>query len=93
MQLARELKVNVRQDWTPDANWLGSFQKIQLADLVTELKGKTHTPDPQKKESDLVEQLAKLFADAEMRKLDDRRLAAKFDQCLPANLREPKPAR
>jgi hypothetical protein len=88
MQLAVELKVNVRDDWKPDAEWLGSFQKIQLAHLLTELKGPVHAPAPERKKSELVEQLAKLFADAAEGKVEDKALAAKVNTWLPANLRK-----
>src|SRR5262249_26173905 len=55
--LAQELKVNIRQAWKPDATWLGSFQKIQLAHLVTNLKGPVHAPAAERKKSELVDQL------------------------------------
>jgi hypothetical protein len=37
--LVTELKVNVRDFWRPDADWLSGFQKIQLAQLIVELRG------------------------------------------------------
>jgi hypothetical protein len=86
--LATELKVNVRECWRPDASWFSGFQKIQLAHLITELKGALHAPPPEKKKSELVEVLAKLFADAAEGKLDDRQLAGRANSWLPANLRQ-----
>lgn len=86
-RLAEELKVNVRDDWKPDAAWLSGFQKIQLAHLVTEVKGPGHVPSPERKKSELVTQLAKLFADAADGRLEDKELAAKVNAWLPANLR------
>jgi hypothetical protein len=86
-RLAEELKVNVRADWKPDAEWLGGFQKIQLAHLITELKGAVHAPAPERKKSELVAQLAKLFADAADGKLEDKALADNCNAWLPANLR------
>jgi ParB family transcriptional regulator, chromosome partitioning protein len=90
VRLAEELKVNVRDDWHPDAEWLGSFQKIQLAHLVTELKGAVHAPAPERKKSDLVEILAKLFAGAAGRELEDHALAQRTNGWLPVNLRKPE---
>lgn len=86
--LAGELKVNVRDDWMPDADWLSGFQKIQLGHLMTELKGAVHAPAAERKKSELVEQLSKLFADAKSDKLEDKGLAEKLNLWLPANLRE-----
>ncbi len=92
-QLTKELKVDVRADWRPDAAWLSGFQKIQLAHLITELKGSAHAPAPDRKKSELVEQLAQLFAAAEGR-LEDKSLAQKVNAWLPSSLRvtqdEPK---
>jgi hypothetical protein len=85
--LATELKVNMRDDWKPDADWLGSFQKIQLAHLVTDLRGPVHAPTPDRTKSELVKQLAQLFADAAEGRLEDKSLAAKVNAWLPANLR------
>ena len=85
-KLAEELKVNVRGDWTPDTEWLGGFQKIQLSHLVMELKGAVHAPPPERKKSELVEQLTKLFADAAEANLEDRALAETVSSWLPANL-------
>jgi len=85
--LATELKVNVRDDWTPDAAWLGSYQKIQLAHLISELLGSVHAPAPEKKKSELVEQLAGLFTAAATGKIPDTAMADKLNAWLPANLR------
>lgn len=84
--LADELKVNVRDDWRPDANWLSAYQKIQLAHLLTELKGPVHAPPPERKKSDLVDQIQKLFADAATGNLEDKSLISKLNAWLPANL-------
>ena len=78
--LANELKVNVRDYWQPDANWLSGFQKIQLAHLITELKGEMHAPAPERKKSELIELLAKLFADAAEGKLEDKPLADRVNR-------------
>ena len=86
-RLADELKVNIRAYWKPDTAWLGSFQKIQLAHLITELRGPVHAPAPERKKSDLVEVLEKLFTDASAGKLEDNVLAERLNQWLPANLR------
>lgn len=88
--LARELKVNVRDYWRPDAAWLSGFQKIQLAHLVVELKGETYAPAPERKKSELVDLLVKLFTDAADGKLEDKPLAERVNQWLPFNLRDGK---
>ena len=87
--LANELKVNFRAFWRPDAAWLSSFQKIQLAHLITELWGAEHTPAPERKKSELVEVLARLFTEAAEGKLADKQLAERVNQWLPSNLRQP----
>ena len=86
-QLAEELRVNLRNDWIPDADWLGGFQKIQLAHPATSLRGQVLAPSERKK-SELVTQLAKLFDDAVHGKLEDKALASKVNDWLPANLRD-----
>jgi hypothetical protein len=91
--LAHELKVNVRDDWRPDANWLGAYQKPQLGHLITELNGAVHAPAPERKKSELVDQLAKLFTAAATGKLEDSQLAAKVNGWLPSNLRAQPSAR
>jgi ParB/RepB/Spo0J family partition protein len=88
--LSQELEVDVRKDWRPDAPWLSSFKKIQLAHLITELKGAVHAPAPERKKSELVEVLAKLFADAADGNLADKELAERVNRWLPANLRKEK---
>jgi ParB family chromosome partitioning protein len=87
-RLAAELKVNVRDHWRPDATWLAGFQKFQLAHLITELKGPVHAPSPERKKSDLVESLVKLFTDAAEGKLEDQPLADRVNRWLPSNLRD-----
>ncbi len=89
-RLAAELRVNVREYWTPDAKWLAGFQKIQLAHLVVELKGTVHAPAPERKKSELVEFLEKFFSDAANGKLDDKQLAERANGWLPSNLRHAK---
>ena len=87
-QLALELKVNLREHWRPDAAWLASYKKIQMAHLLVELKGAVHAPAPERKKSELVEALATLFADAAEGKLEDKELAERVNRWLPANVRE-----
>jgi len=86
--LAGELNVNVRDDWRPDAEWLSGYQKIQLAQLISDLQGPAHTPPPERKKSESVEALAKLFADAAEDKLEDKKLAERVNRWVPSNLRE-----
>jgi len=87
-QLADELEMNVRDYWRPDAAWLSGFQKIQLSQLIADLLGPVHAPDPERKKSELVEILAKLFADAAAGKLEDKQLAERVNRWLPYNLRQ-----
>jgi hypothetical protein len=86
-QLAAELKVNFRDEWRPTAAWLSGFQKIQLAHLLVELKGQINAPAPERKKSELVEVLAKLFTDVAEGKLEDKLLVERVNSWLPANLR------
>ena len=88
--LAVQLGVNVRDDWRPDAAWLSGFQKIQLAHLITDLKGAVHAPGPERKKSELIDLLAKLFADAAEGTLEDKKLAERVNSWLPSNLRDSK---
>jgi hypothetical protein len=85
--LAKELKVHLREFWRPDAQWLSGFRKIQLAHLIVELKGQMHAPAAERKKSELVEVLAKLFADAAEGKLQDQQLAKTVNAWMPSNLR------
>ena len=89
--LATGLKVNVRDNWRPDAAWLSGFQKIQLAHLIAELKGPAHAPAPERRKSELIEVLAKLFADAVDGKLENEQLAKRVNSWLPSNLRAVPP--
>ena len=83
------MKVDVRKAWRPDAAWLACYQKCQLAHLLAELIGSDYDPATEtRKKSELVDVLAKLFADAADAKLDDKKLADRVNQWLPANLRE-----
>lgn len=86
-QLAIDLKVDLRKSWRPDAYWLSGYQKIQLAHLMTELKGPMHAPPPERKKSELVTELDKLFADAAEGRLEDKKLAERVNRWLPVNLR------
>jgi len=88
-RLGAELKVDIRQSWRPDAAWLGSYQKIQLAHLLGELLGPTYAPaNENRKKSELVEVLAKLFSDAAEGTFEDKKLAGRVNRWLPTNLRE-----
>jgi hypothetical protein len=87
--LAKQLKVNVRDYWRPEAKWLSGFQKYQLAHLITVLKGGAlHAPAPERKKSELVDVLVKLFTDAAEGKLEDKQVAKRVNCWLPSNLRE-----
>jgi ParB/RepB/Spo0J family partition protein len=82
-----KLDVDIRKHRRPDAAWLASYQKHQLAQLIVELKGPVHAPAPERKKFELVELLDKLFADAAEGKLQDKKLAERINSWRPANLR------
>jgi len=91
-RLASELGVEVRRFWRPDEPWLSGYQKIQLAHLIGELRGPVYARAAElKKKSELVSELAKLFADAAEGRMEDAKVADKLNAWLPSNLRdEPK---
>lgn len=87
--LAKELGVDIRRHWRPDAIWLNSYRKCQLAHLVGELRGPAHIASAeQRKKSELVAELATLFEDAAEGRLADASLAQRANAWLPANLRD-----
>jgi ParB family chromosome partitioning protein len=87
-RLAEELGVDVRRYWRPDERWLLSFQKCQLAHLLQELRGPVYAANAEsKKKSELVADLATLFADAAEGRMEDADLAARLNAWLPFNLR------
>jgi ParB family chromosome partitioning protein len=87
--LATELGVEVRRYWRPDERWLSSYQKIQLAHLIGELRGPVYAKAAElKKKSELVADLAKLFTEAAEGRMEDAKVAAKFNAWVPSNLRE-----
>jgi ParB family chromosome partitioning protein len=91
-RLASELGVEVRHCWRPDAKWLSGYQKIQLAHLIGELRGPVYARAAEgRKKSELVSELAKLFADAAEGRLEDAGLTSKLNTWLPSNLRESNP--
>jgi ParB family chromosome partitioning protein len=87
--LATELGVEVRRYWRPDERWLSSYQKIQLAHLIGELRGPVYAKAAElKKKSELVADLAQLFTEAAEGRMEDAKVAAKFNAWVPSNLRE-----
>lgn len=84
--IASELTVNPRQHWTPDAQWLAGYRKIQLAGLLGTLKGPPHgSAALSRKKSELVVELAALFekAASEPASLNDAALAARVKGWMP----------
>lgn len=84
--LAAELKVSLREHWTPDAGWLAGYQKIQLADLIGTLKGPVYRAAAlQAKKAELVERLAALFSQAATATggFDDPELAGRVNGWVP----------
>lgn len=87
--LAKELSVDIRECWRPDAPWVASYQKSQLAHLMADLREPAYNPAQEKrKKTELVEALAKLFSDAAEGKLEDKGLAERANRWVPSNLRE-----
>ena len=87
-RLAEELGVDVRRYWRPDERWLSSFQKCQLAHLLQELRGPAYAANAEsKKKSELVADLAKMFAEAAEGGMEDADLAARLNAWLPFSLR------
>lgn len=86
-RLARELKVDLRAVWTPDAQWFKRFRKTQLIGLLTRFNGKLATPTPDTKHGDLVKRLADLFASADAGRLDAK-LTKQVKAWCPAPLRD-----
>ena len=90
--LSVELGVDVRQLWRPDAAWLAGYQKAQLVHLTYGLRGPAYGPAAErKKKSEVVDELATLFADAAEGRVEDAGLAARLNAWLPANLRDAEP--
>ena len=87
-RLSVELGVDVRQLWRPDAAWLAGYQKAQLVHLVYTLRGPAYGPAAERKrKSEIVAELATLFADAAEGRMEDGSLATRLNAWLPANLR------
>jgi len=85
-RLASDLKIDLREFWRPDTDWLASYQKIQLAHLLVSIKGPTYAPAPERKKSELVELLSRLFADGADGKVDEKQLSQKLLTWLPRGL-------
>lgn len=84
--LAAELAVSIRQHWTPDADWLNGYQKVQLADLIGTLKDPAHgSVALRRKKSELVAELAALFSQAAnaAEGFEDKALAERVNTWLP----------
>jgi ParB/RepB/Spo0J family partition protein len=88
--LAADLEVDVRASWTPDAEWFKGYRKLQLARLLGELRGPAHGPRKaaaeRRKKSDLVEELASLFKEADAGRMTDADLSARVNAWTPACL-------
>jgi len=88
MHLAGKLKVNLREHWTPDADWLKSYRKVQLSELHSKLGSST---DTSLKHSELVEQLDALFKSAKAGKLPDKAAAKLINNWSPAEIELSEP--
>ncbi len=89
--LALELGVSLREQWRPDAAWLGGYQKAHLAHLTGELRGPAHgSAGLSRKKSELVGELSALFERAAInpQELEDSQLAERLNTRLPKPLLE-----
>ena len=85
--LAADLEVDVRASWTPDADWFKGYRKLQLARLLGELRGPAHgSAAERRKKSELVEELASLFKEADAGRMTDADLSARVNAWTPACL-------
>jgi ParB-like chromosome segregation protein Spo0J len=85
--LAADLEVDVRASWTPDAEWFKGYRKLQLARLLGELRGPAHgSAAERRKKSELVEELASLFKEADAGRMTDADLSARVNAWTPACL-------
>jgi ParB family chromosome partitioning protein len=84
--LAERLKVDVRTDWTPDADWLRAYRKGQLVDLIVTLCGKVATPASDAKHGELVAKLGGMFASARSGNLGENARASACNAWLPAGV-------
>ena len=90
-RLVQDLGVQLRDYWTPNAEWFASYKKIQLAQLIGKLRGKTHgTAAERMKKTELVNALDSLFADARDGKLDDPAVAERVNAWVPSCVRPKK---
>jgi hypothetical protein len=85
--LTADLEVDARASWTPDADWFKGYRKLQLARLLGELRGPAHgSAAERRKKSELVEELASLFKEAEAGRMTDADLSARVNAWTPACL-------
>lgn len=88
--LGVELRDGIERDvsskgWCPDAGWLAGYRKIQLAQLIGELKGPAHGSAAERmKKSELVTQIAGWFAEAAAGRMDDLDFAARLNAWKPS---------
>lgn len=88
--LASDLEVDVRASWTPDAEWFKGYRKLQLARLIGELRGPAHgAAAERRKKSELVEEVASLFKEADAGRMADPDLSARVNGWTPACLTPP----
>jgi ParB/RepB/Spo0J family partition protein len=81
VRLASDLKMNIRDHWTPDGPWLKGYRKVQLADLMTKLVGIPPLADA--KHSQLVASLAEVFSMAKAGTHGDSKVAERVSKWLP----------
>lgn len=81
VRLASDLKVNLRDHWTPDAPWLKGYRKVQMVDLMKTLVGVPPLADA--KHSQLVVTLAEVFAMTKAGTHGDKRVAERVSKWLP----------
>ncbi|MBX3388482.1 MAG: hypothetical protein KF691_03390 [Phycisphaeraceae bacterium] len=84
--LATELGVSIRKKWTPSAEWLAGYQKVQLAHLMGVLRGPAHgSAALSRKKSELVTELDTLFGQpvAAPKELGNHELADRVNTWMP----------
>jgi hypothetical protein len=69
--------------------WLGSYQKLQLGQLIGVLRGPTFVSSADRKKSELVEDASLLFANAAAGKLENSEMQNRINAWLPKLFRLP----
>lgn len=84
--------MSLRTHWSPEADWLGGYQKAQLAHLAGVLRPGSTQAAMQRKKSELVEELAGVFAKAatDPKHFTDKQFTERVNAWLPKAEEEPQ---